>query len=89
MSILIREAELTVLGYTMLHIHSRKQTLHIKPLPLIASTILAAFISLTGCQSQTTRQMTGDVSAPVTGNSDKFLIIDCLLPGQVRKLGSN
>ncbi|MCU7862197.1 MAG: caspase family protein [Candidatus Thiodiazotropha sp. (ex Lucinoma kastoroae)] len=73
----------------MLHLHSRKQTLHIKPLPLMASTILAAFVSLAGCQSQTTRQMTGDVSAPVTGNSDKFLIIDCLLPGQVRKLGSN
>ncbi|MCU7931083.1 MAG: caspase family protein [Candidatus Thiodiazotropha sp. (ex Codakia rugifera)] len=89
MSILIREAELTVLGYTMLHLHSRKQTLHIKPLPMIASTILAAFISLAGCQSQTTRQLTGDATAPVAGNSDKFLIIDCLLPGQVRKLGSN
>ncbi|MES9993972.1 MAG: caspase family protein [Candidatus Thiodiazotropha sp.] len=33
--------------------------------------------------------MANDASAPVSGNPDKFLIIDCLLPGQVRKLGAN
>ncbi len=73
----------------MLHHHSRKQTPNINPLPLIASTLLSALLALAGCQTQSTKQVSDDASAPVTGNPDKFLIVDCLLPGQVRKLGSN
>jgi hypothetical protein len=73
----------------MLHRKSRKQTPNINPLALIVSTLVSALIALAGCQTQTTKQVSNDASAPVTGNPDKFLIIDCLLPGQVRKLGSN
>ncbi|MCG7951778.1 MAG: caspase family protein [Candidatus Thiodiazotropha endolucinida] len=73
----------------MLHLHSNKQTPNIKPVPLIISTLLTAVLALSGCQTQSTRQSSADAAAPVTGNPDKFLIVDCLLPGQVRKLGAN
>ncbi|MCG7976828.1 MAG: caspase family protein [Candidatus Thiodiazotropha endolucinida] len=73
----------------MLHLRSIKQTPNIKPVPLIISTLLTAVLALSGCQTQSTRQSRADAAAPVTGNPDKFLIVDCLLPGQVRKLGAN
>ncbi|MES9970574.1 MAG: caspase family protein [Candidatus Thiodiazotropha sp.] len=73
----------------MLHRCTSKKTIHIKPAPLSVSTILTALLVLAGCQTQNIRQVSDDAAAPVTGNPDKFLIVDCLLPGQVRKLGGN
>jgi len=50
----------------------------------LASALLTA--ATVGCQTQETRP----ASAPVgPQNADKLLIVDCLLPGQVRKLGSS
>ncbi|MCU7920660.1 MAG: caspase family protein [Candidatus Thiodiazotropha sp. (ex Epidulcina cf. delphinae)] len=71
----------------MLHLHTAKP--RIKLPTLAVSTLFSALISLAGCQSQTTKTLPADAEAAGTGNPDKFLIIDCLLPGQVRKLGSN
>ncbi|MEW8471023.1 MAG: hypothetical protein AB2637_20965, partial [Candidatus Thiodiazotropha sp.] len=73
----------------MLHRQFKNQSIKINPLPLIASTLITVVLALAGCQTQTTRQVSDDASAPVSGNPDKFLIVDCLLPGQVRKLGAN
>ncbi|MES9829114.1 MAG: caspase family protein [Candidatus Thiodiazotropha sp.] len=73
----------------MLHLRSNKQPPDIKPLPLIISALLTAVLALSGCQTQSTRQNSADAAAPVSGNPDRFLIVDCLLPGQVRKLGAN
>ncbi len=73
----------------MLHRCSSMNTPNIKPVPLIVSTLLTALLALSGCQTQSTRQISDDAAAPVSGNPDKFLIVDCLLPGQVRKLGAN
>ncbi|MCU7905298.1 MAG: caspase family protein [Candidatus Thiodiazotropha sp. (ex Epidulcina cf. delphinae)] len=71
----------------MLHLHTANRTPRINPISLVVSTLISALISLAGCQSQATKTLPAEAAA--TGNSDKFLIIDCLLPGQVRKLGSN
>ncbi|MBT2971029.1 MAG: hypothetical protein B6D72_16845 [gamma proteobacterium symbiont of Ctena orbiculata] len=73
----------------MLHRQFKNQSIKINPIPLIASTLITVVLALSGCQTQTTRQVSGDAAAPVSGNPDKFLIVDCLLPGQVRKLGAN
>jgi hypothetical protein len=74
----------------MLHCPAKKTiTPIIKPATLITSALLTALLALSGCQTQNTRQVSDDAAAPVTGNPDKFLIVDCLLPGQVRKLGAN
>jgi TPR repeat protein len=66
-----------------------KKMLNIKAVPLIVSALFSALLGLTGCQTQETKQVSDDAAAPVSGNPDKFLIVDCLLPGQVRKLGAN
>ena len=42
--------------------------------------------SLCGCGSETVQPGANNTASPV--NSDKLLIVDCLLPGQVRKLGT-
>jgi hypothetical protein len=73
----------------MLQLPSSIQTCRFKPFTLIFSTIITAWLALSGCQSQESKALQGDAAAAVSGNPDKFLIIDCLLPGQVRKLGSN
>ncbi|MET0068537.1 MAG: caspase family protein [Candidatus Thiodiazotropha sp.] len=73
----------------MLQHQFKNQSIKINPLPLIVSTLITVVLALAGCQTQTTRQVSDDASAPVSGNPDKFLIVDCLLPGQVRKLGAN
>ncbi|MEJ2402694.1 MAG: caspase family protein [Candidatus Thiodiazotropha sp.] len=59
-----------------------------KPITLILSTLASLAIGLAGCQSQETHTPSPD-GATVGGNPEKFLIVDCLLPGQVRKLGSS
>ncbi len=60
-----------------------------KPIILILSTLVSLTIGLAGCQSQETRSTPSPDGATVGGNPEKFLIVDCLLPGQVRKLGSS
>ncbi|MET0065401.1 MAG: caspase family protein [Candidatus Thiodiazotropha sp.] len=67
---------------------AKHRTHRFNPLTLILSTLLTLSIGLSGCQSQETRAPTPD-GASVGGNPEKFLIVDCLLPGQVRKLGSS
>ncbi len=49
--------------------------------------ILLLFI-LAGCQSQTEKNDGQQASDPRAKNVNKLLIVDCLLPGQIRKLGS-
>jgi hypothetical protein len=73
----------------MLYRLTQQNTPRIKPTTLITSALLSALLALAGCKAQNTKQVSDDASAPVTGNPDKFLIVDCLLPGQVRKLGAN
>ncbi|MET0091609.1 MAG: hypothetical protein ABW068_16605, partial [Candidatus Thiodiazotropha sp.] len=58
------------------------------PITLILSTLITLSIGLAGCQSQETITAAPD-GTEVGGNPEKFLIVDCLLPGQVRKLGSS
>ncbi|MET0026327.1 MAG: caspase family protein [Candidatus Thiodiazotropha sp.] len=58
------------------------------PITLILSTLITVSLGLAGCQSQETITAAPD-GAEVGGNPEKFLIVDCLLPGQVRKLGSS
>ncbi len=59
------------------------------------SNILLAFlslfvISLSGCLSiLSTPSSNTQTEQPVDQSGDSFLIVDCLLPGQVRKLGAN
>jgi hypothetical protein len=89
LSILNREADLLGFGYTMLKRRTHKITPNIKVIPLIVTMLFSALLALSGCQTQGTRQVSDDAAAPVTSNPDKFLIVDCLLPGQVRKLGAN
>jgi TPR repeat protein len=73
----------------MLHRRSPKKIPNIKAVPLIVTALLSALLAMSGCQTQETKQISDDAAAPVSGNPDKFLIVDCLLPGQVRKLGAN
>jgi TPR repeat protein len=74
----------------MLHRRSHQKIPNINPITLIITTLLSALLALAGCQTtQGTKQLSDDAAAPVSGNPDKFLIVDCLLPGQVRKLGAN
>ncbi len=61
---------------------------HFNPITLILSTLITLSVGLAGCQSQETITAAPD-GAEVGGNPEKFLIVDCLLPGQVRKLGSS
>jgi hypothetical protein len=48
--------------------------------------LAASLVLLTGCASQPS---TGSNTSAAAGNADDLLVIDCLLPGQVRKLGQN
>jgi hypothetical protein len=89
LSILNREAKLLGFGYTMLHRRLHKKIPNINAVPLIVTALLSGLLALSGCQTQETKQVSDDAAAPVSGNPDKFLIVDCLLPGQVRKLGAN
>jgi len=58
------------------------------------SLILVSLLSLIGISScrapdaSTTKQMASAIPGVVAANPDAFLEVDCLLPGQVRKLGS-
>ncbi|WP_078118096.1 caspase family protein [Thiosocius teredinicola] len=54
---------------------------------LLLATGSAAAIVLAGCQSN--GQRTDLAPGAKVGNADDLLVVDCLLPGQIRKLGSN
>jgi hypothetical protein len=55
--------------------------------------LLVSFLpALWGCQStpsteKDSPQRTSNPSVPPAGKADDFLVVDCLLPGQIRKLG--
>jgi TPR repeat protein len=49
--------------------------------------LLAITIALASCTNSTDSQRSGNSES--SESSEGFLIVDCLLPGQVRKLGSN
>lgn len=51
------------------------------------TAVVALAVILTGCQTNTSRSST--TSAGATHNADDLLIIDCVLPSQIRKLGQN
>lgn len=58
------------------------------------SSIRAVLVSfgltvLVGCASQQTSPITASSGETAPGNVDSLLIVDCLLPGQIRKLGRN
>jgi ubiquitin len=72
----------------MLPVSTSQLTHHFKPLTLISTALITVWIGLTGCQTQSTK-VSPEVLAETAGNPDKFLIVDCLLPGEVRKLGTN
>jgi hypothetical protein len=53
----------------------------------VVPTLLAASVVLvTGCASQPS---TGSSTSAAAGDADDLLVIDCMLPGQVRKLGQS
>ena len=53
---------------------------------LVLSLLATLAITLLGCQSQETRT---DAPTAQARNADDLMIVDCLLPGQVRKLGQS
>lgn len=53
--------------------------------PLIGSALITVSLLLAGCQTNSVKTESGSAER---GNGDNFLVVDCLLPGQVRKLGS-
>lgn|GEM_PF-154924 len=52
---------------------------------LLLALLLSVFYTLAGCNATTQEQ----ASIPEGHEADEFMIVDCLLPGQVRKLGNN
>ncbi len=56
-----------------------------KPFTLMISACLSA-VFLAACQQQSVRDL--PQAAQRTSNADDLLVVDCLLPGQVRRLGS-
>jgi uncharacterized caspase-like protein len=55
----------------------------------IAAWLTSAAIGLGGCRSTGPDQATGAAPEGVAErNADQFLVVDCLLPGKVRKLGT-
>ena len=59
---------------------------------LILLSLVLVSITLVGCPATTMRpseahRIGGDLSKNSPGGADDFIIVDCLLPGQVRQLG--
>ncbi|MCP4283898.1 MAG: hypothetical protein GY792_05540 [Gammaproteobacteria bacterium] len=69
----------------MLNSRAANSNSPIRALPLLCSTIISAILLLAGCQANSVK--TSSVSSE-RSNGDNFLVVDCLLPGQVRRLGS-
>jgi TPR repeat protein len=74
----------------MLHLPTTlKLTPQFSPVTVIVTALLTAWLGLSGCQSQSVKTVSQQSLSELGGDPDKLLIVDCLLPGQVRKLGSN
>jgi len=58
-----------------------------KKTPLLFGIVLSLSISLTACETANPRPGSSVANTNTQGDPGKFLIVDCLLPGQVRKLG--
>ena len=52
------------------------------------TVLLFISVILTGCREATTLPSGDARLAAVSANADDFLIVDCLLPGQIRRMGS-
>jgi len=57
----------------------------VRAVPLLGSTLISVILLLAGCQANSVKNTVG---AADRGNGDNFLVVDCLLPGQVRRLGT-
>ncbi|MBW9256437.1 MAG: caspase family protein [Candidatus Thiodiazotropha sp. (ex. Lucinisca nassula)] len=79
----------SLLEKDMLQLPTLKQTPKFSPLTIAVTALISGWLGLAGCQSQATKAETQQSLSELAGNTDKLLIVDCLLPGQVRKLGSN
>ncbi len=55
---------------------------------LVSGVVLLLLLSITGCQLQTTTGSRQAANEAGKKDPDKLLVVDCLLPGQIRKLGS-
>ncbi|MES9852800.1 MAG: hypothetical protein ABW170_13350 [Candidatus Thiodiazotropha sp. L084R] len=73
----------------MLQLPTMNQTPRFSPLTVVVTALITVWLGLSGCQSQETKTESAQNLSKIGGDPDKLLIIDCLLPGQVRKLGSN
>ena len=56
---------------------------------IIVLTLLCIGLLLVGCQSisSSTQPSLENIEAASAGSTDDFIVVDCMLPGQVRKLG--
>ncbi|MCG8100644.1 MAG: sel1 repeat family protein, partial [Candidatus Thiodiazotropha taylori] len=79
----------SLLENDMLQLPTLKQTPRFSPLTIAVTALISGWLGLAGCQSQATKAESQQSLSELAGNTDKLLIVDCLLPGQVRKLGSN
>lgn len=73
----------------MLQLPTLNLTPRFSPLTVVVTAVITTWLGLSGCQSQATKAETAQNLSKIGGDPDKLLIVDCLLPGQVRKLGSN
>lgn len=73
----------------MLQLPTFRQTPKFSPLTVVVTALITTWLGLSGCQSQEVKAGSELNRSKIGGDPDKLLIVDCLLPGQVRKLGSN
>jgi hypothetical protein len=78
-----------LLVFDMLQLPTMKRPPKFSPLTVFVTALITTWIGLAGCQSQRVKPHPQEAMSNVGGDPDKLLIVDCLLPGQVRKLGSN
>lgn len=68
---------------------------YITKLPMVVFCLLFCASLLSACSSQSgtvknvSRATPGESAGSLATDADKFLIVDCLLPGQIRKLGKS
>ena len=55
--------------------------------PFVISLLATVLVSALGCQSQAPRLQPSGGSEAQARNADALMVVDCLLPAQVRKLG--
>jgi hypothetical protein len=89
LSILIRERMKLLLVFDMLQLPNMKRPPKFSPLTLFVTALITTWLGIAGCQTQGIKSQPQEAVSNIGGDPDKLLIVDCLLPGQVRKLGSN